>query len=320
MINRKASVLIISLWILISLSLLAVGLGFQASLDLRIAKNESDRLKAYLFSRSGVLRAVALIDSKFQDCAEKTKKEIFSREFDGGKGNFKIGYFDESGNFIYGIKPQDGLININYVNGLSDFQKIVIKNLFLEKNIADAQDLSNVLVDWVNPLSQSLSAKKDNIIVPEELIIILENFYNEKGFSQEDAARESRIAYNKVRDIIRVAGDGKIDINSATLEVLKIFVISAAENSGYDLAAANSLYTKLNTLFHSQVFKDDGNIVISDATPDEAGILDYLKSNIFKVNSDIFKIESWAEFNQAKRKVVAVYNQKNKKLVYWQEN
>lgn len=320
MINNKASVLIVSLWVLLVLSLLAVGLGYQASLDLKLSKNETQRFKAYLLARSGVIRTIALIDNKFLSFAGKTDKEIFSKDFEDGGGKFEIGYQDESNNFVHGIKPQDGRININILSWGPDFQMIVLKNLFFDSNVSDALELSLAITQWVDPQSVSILGKKDNFSVPEELIIALENFYIEKGLPIVDATIESKATYKKIKDIIRTEGDNKIDVSAVSPQVLRILVASAAENSGYDSNLVNSLYVKLNNLLNSQSFKKDGNMVISDATAEEASVLDYLKNNVFKSGSDIFKIESRAQFNNAKRKIEVVYNQKDKKIAYWQEN
>ena len=61
--NKKASILMINLWILALLVIFAIGLGHRASINLRLLRYQRDALKASLFANAGINKAVMLLVS-----------------------------------------------------------------------------------------------------------------------------------------------------------------------------------------------------------------------------------------------------------------
>ena len=65
--NKRASVLMIVLWILAALVLFALGLGHRASIHLKISSFQKDRIKAGFLARAGIQKAIFLLEQDADD-------------------------------------------------------------------------------------------------------------------------------------------------------------------------------------------------------------------------------------------------------------
>ena len=59
MIRYKGSVLILVLWVVIVLSLLSIAISFSASGDVKLARYESENIKAMYLAKAGVVKLIA---------------------------------------------------------------------------------------------------------------------------------------------------------------------------------------------------------------------------------------------------------------------
>jgi general secretion pathway protein K len=143
-INERGSILITTLWIMAILTLLAMGIGFRASLEVRLAKYSVDRLEARYLAKAGVVKARQLLadDKKSYDtlyeCGIALEEEmrpeaLFGAEWNKlGTGNFSVHYavtrepaaeeeeeeYEEYGPLggirkVYGMMDEERKININ---------------------------------------------------------------------------------------------------------------------------------------------------------------------------------------------------------------
>lgn len=125
--KTRGAVLLVTLWILAILSLLAVGIGFRTSIELKLTSYQVDSLKAYEIAKAGVIKAINELerdkspntDTLWECGISVGQDETLEAKFKDikiGDGHFKISYTDETGNEILGIQDLQGKINVNSAN------------------------------------------------------------------------------------------------------------------------------------------------------------------------------------------------------------
>lgn len=350
--NKKASVLMISLWILSILVILAISLGHRAVISLKLARNQRDGLKAYLYAKSGIYKAVSVLkeDEKSgsptkdydgrEECGvnldNKEPQAFFVQEFENGAGSFKVGYQDSSDKFVYGMRDEDSKINININTIVSGIEKDGIIGLFTEKGMDKnkAIELVDTIIAWIGQNTTISKAKKENFNSLEELLLVFEYYYREvENDLPEDARKKAQATYAKIEDYLRVvgdkAGDNKININTALAETIAIFASICAKKAAPAqtdldayLAAANSLTAKLTDYLVIQPFKNSSELEVffNNLTgTEEKNIAVNLKS-AFKVKSNFFRLESTGTSGRIEKKITAIYDRSTPSFVYWKEN
>lgn len=153
--NNKGMVLMVTLWILAILSLLAIGIGFRTTIDLRLVGYRMDSLKAYEIAKAGIIYAINEIeedrsatDTLWECGFTLEENETFDEKFK----NVKVGegHFD-----ITSIEDQEKKININKA------PRSVLVNLL--SGAANAGELADNIRAWRGPLpneeAPSLAAK-----------------------------------------------------------------------------------------------------------------------------------------------------------------
>ncbi|VAX36082.1 hypothetical protein MNBD_UNCLBAC01-980 [hydrothermal vent metagenome] len=177
--NNSGVILIVVLWILVILSVLAIGLGRKSKIDLALIKYSIGSLNAKYLAQAGIKYAMAQIhkdnsngemkkiDTLYQ-CGivlenDESTKSIFKHiELDGGY--FDISYRSskilqegEGESVFFGIIDEERKININ---AISKKNSSVIKHLIIllgfEESLADT--IAASLVDWHDQDSQETNA------------------------------------------------------------------------------------------------------------------------------------------------------------------
>lgn len=97
MTKEKGSILIFTLWVLIILTILSVILSHRVSTDVKLAKYESDSIKATYLARAGVMKMIAELasDNNNYDSLNEEWSEP-DKSFEFGKGKVFYGAYDES--------------------------------------------------------------------------------------------------------------------------------------------------------------------------------------------------------------------------------
>ncbi|MBU4342543.1 MAG: general secretion pathway protein GspK [Candidatus Omnitrophica bacterium] len=97
MMKEKGSILIFTLWVLIILTILSVILSHRVSTDVKLAKYESDSIKATYLARAGVMKMIAELasDNNDYDSLNEEWSEP-DKSFEFGKGKVFYGAYDES--------------------------------------------------------------------------------------------------------------------------------------------------------------------------------------------------------------------------------
>ena len=115
--SNKGSILITTLWIIAILSLLAMGIGFRSSLEVRLSKYNMDKLQAQYLAKAGIEKArERLLNDGHPDydtlyeCGisledEETPESIFGAQSNKlGDGSFSVG--SDAG---YGMIDEDDI-------------------------------------------------------------------------------------------------------------------------------------------------------------------------------------------------------------------
>ncbi len=160
--NRSGIILLVILWILVILSLLAIGLGRRTSIESDLTKHTLGKLKSKYLAMGAVVYAMDKIkndsdqmDTKFR-CGfvleENKEPEDLFRDAAIGKekGSFDIFYYDDSQtshDLRYGFEDEESKININAQT--PNNYKILV-NLMTQLGYDDsvAETVASSIVDW----------------------------------------------------------------------------------------------------------------------------------------------------------------------------
>ncbi len=317
--NKKAQALVISIWVISSLSVLAVAVGYRVSLGLRLTSYQRDRLKAIYLAKAGINRAINVIindtaisyDSLTEDWAadEKAFKKISFNENSGEFASVRYNIINENNEkkTVYGLIDEERKININFAS--QELLAALLEKAGIEW---EQQDIINNILIWRGDIPDTYKIY-DNVGYPckagkmqnvEELILV-------KGITSEDV--------EKLRKNVTVYTDGLININTVSLETLEIVLRGIAKRLILESVFADSVAKKIIALRNEVgYFSGSNDIKIATTGSEEVNILNDLLGNIvFK--SDNFLITANGSVNKINREVEAVYNRKQKLIKYWHE-
>lgn len=332
--KKNGSVLIISLWILAILVIFALGLGHRASINLRLANYQKNGLKAYYLAKAGINRAIIELDNDqtpnydyLEDNWANNEAVFKSIAFgDSNEEYARVGYLltDETSgkqDFIYGLIDEERKININKIDeqGQRQLHELL---LYAKLNNEEAQDLKNIAVEWINSVAEPEEEKKvfknAELKSGEELLLILEWFYKNKGIS--DHRKKSQDIYNALKDMITVYSDNKMNINTSSRPALIILANSLTENEGQRSAVPNVIDAILTLRASKKFFASLDEISINAASGSvEEQVLNALKGYL-KINSQFFCLKSTGNVRQISKVITLVYDRGGKAVTYWHEN
>lgn len=336
---QKGSILMISLWIVAILAVFAIGLGHRALINLKVARYQRDRLKATCLAKAGINKAVAELkkDSNEYDSLSETwstgldpltNQPIFENvEINPRSGEtFSVRYlYEQDRKIYYCMQDEERRININTA------RKELLVGLLEEAKFAAAQagQLADYILVWRGDnntlLPEAANFKKSAFSVPEELLIVLQYYYQKENSADYQAQAES--AYANIKDLITVSAIEKININTApevVLGVLAKAVIAAGQQD-----AIAPLVTKIIAFRQGQSgpFNEDRLTNFSDSqlsSDQERNIWNNGLRPLLGCHSRYFRVEAIASLGKVSKSITAVVNRGNPtepaKIVYWHEN
>ncbi|MFH0796388.1 MAG: hypothetical protein V2A65_04940 [Candidatus Omnitrophota bacterium] len=331
---KSGSILIIALFALATLTIVAVNLGFGISQKLLFLKKMEVKKNLHLIAEAGIKTASWKIKKDVTpeyDTLNGTWSNNVTdfREQSVGEGRFTVSYdyrsFDTDKNKItqtrYGCEDEERKISINTAD-----QK-TLKRLFqivTDIDEAKAENLSYCIIDWRDENSSyehpqygaedsdyrysstPYEAKDGPYEIPEELLLV-------KGMSRE--------IFEQIREYVTVYTEGKININTAPLEVLRAL--------GLDERLAAKILTFRKGQDGVEGTPDDNVFTSPDVVatlnqfvvlgPDEISQFSNLAGR-FTTASNNFMIKSIARLNNRNDSyaIVAVCNRKGQ-IKYWRE-
>jgi len=244
--DDKGVILLVTLWILAILSLLAIGIGFRRSIELKLAGYQMDSLKAYEIAKAGVVKAVDALERDKKTTVDTLRECGITLEeneaFDEKFRNVKVG----AGRFnIACLEDAERKIDINTA------PEQVLRALFSKtpdaaKNVLAWRGSASVNIgDYSDKPYASKGASFDTI---NELLLVKD--FTPETFSGDENA-------SGIKDIITVYPKPKskednaftVNVNTASEEVLGILMDAAGFDRTVSKAIADSR-TQDNKVFN----------------------------------------------------------------------
>lgn len=325
--HKKAQVIVISLWILLILTMLAMSISHRVALSLRLTRYQKESLKAIALAKAGLNRAIielekdlmqephANYDALDESWAknEEAFKTIVLTAQENEFATVKYTLLeDNEEETIFGVQNEERKININTAK-----QELLVA-LLKEFNLQEPELLAANIRAWrgdadgiteVNTNYEDLgyACKADKFTNINELILV-------KGITSE--------IYDSLRGLISVYGEGKVNINTASPLVLTLLAESitdpnAAQFIGSLVAQIINFREGPNGPFKSET--DINNFSQSLTEPLEQNIFTAL-TDFLIIKSNYFNIESTGIVGKVNKKITAVYDRANKKIIFWHEN
>lgn len=314
--SSRASILIIAVWVLFMLAAMAVTLGYSVRQKLSLAARLEQRDRARYVSWANIEVAISKIKSQGAAVAlSHTEGHVA-----GEAGEEKVGFIDNS----CGIFDEQAKININRE---SDMQ--VLKRLFmilLGYGDIEAQELAAAIIDWRDkdsmlsiPLGSAEDSYYTNLPYPYECrdadFQSLAELLLVKGINQK--------VFEKIRSYVTIYGDGLVNVNSASREVLLALGLSEY--------VANNIVSFRDGKDRKPDTKDDNHFT---STGDIAGLLgsfcllneaqrreiENVAQSFLTVQPSYFMINSAVKFGQRQNtyRATAVVDSLAK-IMYWEE-
>ncbi len=331
--NIRGSTLIIALWSLFLLTIFAVQLGVIVRQKVTLVYRLDERDARYLIAEAGVKQAIVQLRKEDDFFAADFLGERWSDQVDTfadirvGKGKFNVSYYYRDGEYsrtMYGMQDEESKINLNK----ADVEMITrLIETVTDVTLSDAQELAYCIIDWRDKDSffqhpqfgaedsdytgkrNSYEAKDSDFEVIEELLLV-------DKMDQE--------IFDKLEYFVTIYGEGKVNINTASREVLMAMGINGrvVENildfrKGADLIAGTG---------DDDIFLQSAMIVpqlsqVFDLNPsDLASLSNLVAAGKFTTKSENFMIRSVGELDHKKgRTTIVAVAERTGQIKYWRE-
>jgi general secretion pathway protein K len=264
--GSRGIALLMVLWVITILSVIVLEFCFAMRTEVQITQNLQEELQLYAMAEGGIQRAALELiyrhDPQIQQKRKPSALEEIPAELkewvtDGRE--YPLAY--ERGICTMRVSGEAGRININSVSeavlrkimtnlGLQGEDKDVVVDSILDwRDPDDLFRVNGAENDYYHSLKEPYDCKNGNLDSVEELLLVRgitpELFYGRRAFSTGNAGPEKRVEQIGLKDIFSIYAQGEqIDINSASLPVLRVFLgiplevaqrmIKAREEKGFE--------------------------------------------------------------------------------------
>jgi type II secretory pathway component PulK len=325
--SRKESgaILIIALWILAILVALSLGFAYRTRLRLKQSTLKVDKLTSYNYARAGINRALVEIahDTTSYDALIDTwanNPEIYRRFklADGGFSIYNTSNRDDFSEEKFGVVDEESKININ-IASLKTLANLPYFTRDIAASIIDWRDRNQIQLpggaedSYYQSLPNPYSCKDSTIESIDELLLI-------KGITSD--------LLLKIEDFATVYGEGKVNINTCSKEILRALGLSAFIVD--KIVGYRSGLDRIEGTYDDNVFGNPSQIVeslsnyVSLTSEEISQITSLTARNQITVFSQYFRINSkgWLQKKRAVTYITAIVkrdNENNLEVVYWRE-
>jgi general secretion pathway protein K len=317
--TKQGAALIVALWVLVILSLIVGSFAFEVHLEGILVSHKRKKFHAEMLAYSGQEYARAILDQ--QQNAKELEIESMPEDPDGfmqsalyvkrGLSSTSTLEMESGGSFTVTIESAEGRLNINIL-GREDWLDI-----FEMANIpsTDWDAMIDCLEDWIDEgdTHQLNGAESDD------------PFYEELGYPVKNGPLDSveellliknwgpDILYGKPADedsdetfaigeLLTVWGDGRINLNTATIDTLR---------------AAGLTDEEIAQILEDRMGPDGEEGTLDDGLPPDYAAGD----SRFKLQSNFVKVTSVGEIFGNLYQIECIYllSSKNSVVVYWNE-
>ncbi len=299
--DSKGVVLVLVLSIVALFTVMVLEFSSDQVTDIEMAYNFRDTTQAYYLTKAGLEAAKVLLkeddptyDAEDEDWANFSEYAMFAATFLGGPG-FTGTLTDECSKIDFNsLVTKDGQRD--------EFRIAQLKRLFaiLEIDIGEDElsDLIDAMVDWIdtNDIPTGFGGAEDDYYqrqdppyeckdgpmdTPEECLLV-RGMEQEYFYGTED--------YTGIKDYVTVGTEGKININTASRDVL----LSLSEFINEDVVDSTMNYRPITpeniNVFLQEIGFAASTMSFSPDSP-EAKELGYIKDNIITINSTRFLVD-----------------------------
>jgi type II secretory pathway component PulK len=334
-INNRGAILIMALWTMAFLGIIASYIGLRVRQRVDLLSRIEGRSQLRFLAEAGIRKSIVAI-SKEMDRSNKTLTPQGRRYLSNNEADFKnivlgFGHADVAYSIkeslmedtYYGVVDEESKINLNTV------PLETLSNLFMNAGSVhadQAHQIAQAIVDWrgehsaelvgfesdnyYSNLAHSYEQKRAPFELPDELLLV-------RGMTPD--------IYKNILPFITVYGDGVVNINTASQEVLSAL--------GLSIDVVQKILLVREGADHREKTEDDYffrktyDIAIEmkgliELSVDEVKQIDLLNQNgKIKTNSSIFFSQAYAVLDRNKQQmfVQCVYDSNEHRIKYWRE-
>lgn len=328
--NSRGSIFILALWSVYLLSAYAVILNYTVRQKLTLVDRLEEREQLYLAAEAGIKKAALLVSGMHEKAFFALKQDwssnsAYFKDIAVGAVKCDIGYSlgetQEDGTFRWGLIDESGKININTAD-LAQLRRLFQFVLKVDENTAldlaaciidfrDKDDTSEVPAGgaentYYKGLRFSYEAKNAPFEVLDELLFV-------KGITPD--------FFMKLRDFVTVYGNGMVNINTASKQVL--VALGLSENTAAKIITFRAAQDAIEATADDNVF-DSSDIVQKlkmgvNLSGEEILLLQEVTNTKFSIASQYFTAMARVRFKNRKytSSFTAVIDLSGK-IVYWQ--
>ena len=337
--NSSGTILIVTLWMLVILTVFAIALGQRVSLEAKLVEYQRDKLRAMELAKAAIERAIyeKLNYEKLDEAVDGVdalnepwaNNETAFKDIELGDqafgGRFTVSY-SIGGQRLYGLQDEQGKININKVD------EAVLLKLLENREVENAERLAHSIAVWCkttdddseddNYADLPYSCKKEKCRSISELLLVRYGELEDEGMTPgilygEDKDEDGQLSEDeqglaRYLTVYSSNEEGRVNINTAPEEVLQALIDNP------DLVEAILDYRKgadgeISQIEDNNWFKVDenGNFSASDffffeSLGGSGGALETLKNTgKFSARSNIYTVYAQAEVERVRKSIIA---------------
>lgn len=318
---KKGAALLVALWVLIILSLIVGSFAFETQLEAMLVSHKRKKFSAEMAAYSGLEYARAILDQ------QSNAKELEIEDMDEDQADFmQAALFSQRGltttsevelgnsHFRVTLESAEAGRNINLLSREEWIEILEMANI----SSTEWDTMVDCLEDWIDEgdLHQLNGAESDDPFYQDrgypvkngpldsiEELLLIKGWGEDVLFGKEED--ENSDAIFGVANLLTVWGDGKVNLNTASTDVL----LSFAEYEDWEL---ESVLEARNGEDGIPGTLDDGIKDLSEVGADP---------NKFKLQSDFVKVTSVGDTfgNQYQIECIFFLNKGSAVVVYWKE-
>jgi general secretion pathway protein K len=329
LLQRRGFVLIFALWVLGFLTVLAVGVASGIRQKIVMIEKLDKRSRLSHLEEGAVKYAASYIDHQFSLFGQLYTLDLKINLHNNAAafGQFDLG--EDNASIIggnpgdYGVIDEERKININTTN-VNTLSRLIERVLGAKPD--DAKELAQSILDWrylgesqltgffsdeyYANLADPYGKKNGPYETPDELLLV-------KGMTKEK--------YQKLINYVTIYGDGKVNINTAPLEVL--YALGLEDSLIEKLLEVRQGKDRLEATADDYVFSKSFDIATElnksmKLQPDEIHAIDRLnQQNFLSTTSYYFSINVQPHLAHSSftKTVYAIISSREGKIVYWKE-
>lgn len=320
--NKEGAALLVAMVVLIILSLIVISFAFEVKLESMLVSYKRKKYRAEMLARSGLEYGRAILDK------HKEVKQLEIEDMDEDKDGFLQAAlyiqrglpapstieFEDGGKFTVTVEPADTGRNVNlltreqwmdmfeFANVPSDEWDAMIDCLEDWKDENDLHGLNGAESDDPFYEDAGYPVKNGPLDSVEELLLI-KNWGPDILYGKPADEESDEII--GIADKLTVWGDGKVNLNSASADVL----LSYSEYEDWEL----------ESVFEARMGEDGEEGTLDDGIKSLGEV--NADGNKFKLQSDFVKVTSVGDVygNQYEIECIVLLKDKDSVVVYWNE-